>query len=442
MKVVRMLAGLAAAVALVSTLGCAQPVTKGPAEEPGLPVSLAAAAAKGYERLWQTDFLPSPQTRLTKVWLCGRYIVGCGSDNRIYCALAKTGVNLWAYKAAEPFQTVWQPAVERNNLWVATTTRLLGFEISSGRQIAEIDLEFAPAGRPVTNGVHCFVPDAKGWLQAVALLPRVVSWGRVTHDALTAAPVMDSTLIYFAGQNGTVYASLQNTRHVVWEHKTEGPIMADLQRTAKGLVLAASLDYTLYAFQGPSGRIVWRYNAGEPLRMTPYTVDKQVFVFTKGGLTALAAVNGRVQWTLPGGANFVSADPKVVYILDRKGQLLAVDRADGKVKSALTLAPGAMEAVNDTGNGAIYLASPAGKVVVLARRGLAEETKAEPEAAPEVKPEVKKPAAPGAAPAAPGAAPAAPGAAPAGPAAPAAPDGAAPAAPAAPEGAAPAAPAA
>jgi len=315
MKVVRILAGLAVAVALVSTPSCGGPVTtKGPAVEAGLPVSLAAAADKGYERLWQTDFLLAPNTTLAKMWLCGKYIVGCGSDNRIYCANAKTGVTIWAYKAAEDFQTVWQPAVDKDTLWVATTMRLLAFEAATGRQLASTDLDFAPAARPLTNGVHCFIPDAKGWLQAVALLPKVVSWGRVMHDSITAAPAMDSTFIYFAGQNGIVYASHQNARHIVWEYKTEGAIVADLKRTAKGLVLAGSLDYMLYAFQGSSGRVIWRYNAGEPVRMAPYTVDKQVFVFTKAaGLATLAAANGRVQWTLADGADLVSADPKVVY---------------------------------------------------------------------------------------------------------------------------------
>ena len=461
MKVVRILAGLAAAVSLAAVLGgagCAQQAAKkAPAQEAGLPVS-PAAADKGLDRLWQTDFLLTRKTSLTKLWLCGRYIIGCGSDNRIYCASARTGINLWTYKAAEPFQSVWQPAVDKDIVWVATTTRLIGIDGLSGREIASIDLAFAPAGRPMTNGVHCFLPDAKGWLQAVNILPKIVAWGRVTNDSLTAAPVLDNTFVYFGGQNGTVYASYQNTRHVVWEHKTEGAIVADLQQTKAGLILVASLDYTLYAFQGPSGRILWRFNAGEPIRMTPYTVGKQVFLFTKAaGLTALDAGNGHQQWALAEGTNFISADPKIVYILSRTGDVLAVNRTDGTVKATLAVAPGTMEAINQTDNGALFLASPFGKVVVLARKGLAEEKKPEGEGSEEDKPRVKKPAqmvpAAGAAPvvaplgpAAPGAAPAAPaapeGGAPAAPAAPAAPEGGAPAAPAAPEGAAPAAPAA
>jgi outer membrane protein assembly factor BamB len=445
MKVVRILAGLAAAVSLAAVLGgagYAQPAAKkAPAQEAGLPVSPAAAADKGLDRLWQTDFLLTRKTSLTKLWLCGKYIIGCGSDNRIYCASARTGINLWAYKAAEPFQSVWQPAVDKDTVWVATTTRLIGIDGLSGSEIAGINLDFAPAGRPATNGVYCFLPDAKGWLQAVDLLPKIVSWGRVTNDALTAAPVLDNTYVYFGGQNGTVYASQQNTRHVVWEHKTEGAIIADLQRTKAGLILVASLDYTLYAFQGPSGRILWRFNAGEPIRMTPYTVGKQVFLPTKtAGVTALDAGTGRQQWALAEGASFISADPKIVYILSRTGDVLAVNRTDGTVKATLAVAPGTMEAINQTDNGALFLASPSGKVVAFARKGLAEEKKPEGEGSEEDKPSVKKPApmapAAGAAPAAAPLGPAAPGAAPA------APEGGAPAAPAAPEGGTPAAPAA
>jgi hypothetical protein len=334
MKVVRILACLAVAVSLVSVLGwagCAQPAAKkAPVQEVGLPVSLAAAADKGFDSLWHTDFLLMPQTTLTKLWLCGKYVVGCGSDNRLYCANARTGVNLWMFRAAEPFQKVWQPTADKNTLWVATTTRLIGIEALSGREVAGTDLEFTPSGRPITNGVHCFMPDAKGWLQAVGILPDVLSWGRVTADSLTATPVMDSAYVYFAGHNGAVYASQQHVRHVAWEFKTEGAIVADLQRTAKGLILVGSLDYTLYAFQGASGRLLWRFNAAEPIRTTPYVAGKQVFLFTKGaGLRVLEGNNGRVQWTLADGADFLSADLKVAYILSRKGDVLVVDRAAG-----------------------------------------------------------------------------------------------------------------
>jgi outer membrane protein assembly factor BamB len=436
-----------ACVAATAAWAASDPPAKGAAAPPSakgdvLPLAPAAAADKGLEVLWRTEVVPEPGTSLSRLWVCGKTVVACGTDNRIYAVSAATGIRLWSFQAAEVFQTVWPPAADKDNLWVATTTQLIGLEGAGGRVVATFRLPFAPAGRPATNGVHVFIPDTRGWLQAVNVLPRVVSWGRWTEDSVTAGPVLDSNLVYFASQSGVVYASMQNTRNVTWEHRTEGAVVADLARTETGLILAASLDYSLYAFQGPSGRIVWRYNAGEPIRKTPHTAGNQVFVFTKeAGLTALDAANGRVQWRLAEGADFVSADPKVVYVLSRTGDLVGTNRPDGKVRFTLSPEKGTLAAVNDGASGVVYLALPGGQVMAIARKGLAEEAK-KTEQPQETTEEPKTPVPPGPAPGIPAVpAPAAPApAAPAAPA-PAAPAAPAPVAPAEPAPAAPAAPA-
>jgi outer membrane protein assembly factor BamB len=348
------------------------------------PLPAAALADKGLQVLWQTELSLDKEPPLADLWLCGKFVVGRAADNRLFAINAGTGVRLWSQQVAEPFQKVWQPAVDKDTLWVATTTKLLGIEGLDGKRLQAIDLDFSPAGRLVTNGAHVFIPDAKGWLQAVSVLHRGVSWGRWTDDAVTAAPTLDSSLVYFGSQSGVVYASTQNIRRIQWEHQTEAAIVADLQHTKTGLVLVASLDYTLYAFAGPSGRVAWKYNAGEPLRKTPYAAGNQVFVSTpEAGLTALDATSGKVQWALADGADFVSADPETVYVISRSGRLLAVSRTDGKVKFDFAPKPGTLVAVNATDSGIVYLATSGGAIMAIARKGLpAEEKKPEPAETP------------------------------------------------------------
>ena len=395
MTVVRSLTTLAlvAGMAAVAWAGSA-PAGRGAAKEEILPLAPAAVADKGLEILWKAEFIPDPGTTLGRLWLRDKYLVACGSDLRIYAINAATGVRLWSQGTAKPFQTAWPPALDKDNLWVATTTQLLGIDGVTGRIFQTINLDFAPAGHPVANGVYAFVPDAKGWLQAVSLLPQAVPWGRWTEDSVTAGPVLDASLVFFASQTGMVYASAQNVRRVVWEYKTEGAVVGDLARTDTGLVLIASLDYSLYAIQGTSGRMVWRYNAGEPIRATPHPAGNQVFIFTReAGLTALDAANGRMEWTLAEGADFIAADPKVVYVRSRSGDIVGVDRPDGKVRFTLTPLKDAIVAVNDGTSGVIYVALPGGQAMAVAPKGRAEEApkKAEPGA--------ESPAAPAAPPA-------------------------------------------
>jgi len=357
-----------------------------------LPVAAAALADQGMEVAWKTEMLLEPRTTLTNLWLRGKFLTGLANDQRVFCVNAATGVRLWSHQVADQNAKVWPPCAAGDNVYVPTTTKVFAYDID-GRSIVTVDLEFSPSGRPVTNGVHLFTPAAKGWLEAVSLLPKVVSWGRWTENSVTSGPVMDSAMIYFAGQDGIVYASTQHVRRVVWQHKCEGPIVADLALTKTGLVLVASLDYSLYAFAGAGGRVAWRYEAGEPLKRTPYAVGGQVFLFSKeAGLTAIDAASGHKQWTMADGKDFLSADPKTAYFLSKAGAMVAVNRVDGKVLFSLPLLAGTLYAPNDTENGLIYLALPGGKTVAVAKQKEQEKTLKPGESQPPVARESSKPA--------------------------------------------------
>jgi len=403
------------------------------------PIAPAAADSNVMAVRWQTDMALNPNTHLKNLWVREGYVIGHGSDHRVYILNAETGVRLWSADLAEAHETVWPPAVHRDHIWFVTTTRMMGFRAADGKNIVEevltpgsqytavsgaaegkadqveparkptwggttdaqrraraeinrierrqaeltqfldaeqraVTLDFAPSGPPATDGSHVFVPDAKGWLQAVAIRPRLVSWGRWTANAISAGPVIDAARVYFAGHNGMVYASAQNMRRIVWQYQTEGPIRADLRLTDTGMVLVGSTDYSLYAFNGASGALEWtqlpnrRYNAGEPIRKPPYTFGEQVFLFTQGaGLTVLDTTTGKRQWQLKDGADLITADADTVYVLGRGNDLLAAKRANGEVRFAIPLARGTRIGINETGTGILYLSAPGGYVWAYAR---------------------------------------------------------------------------
>jgi len=49
---------------------------------------------------------------------------------------------------------------------------------------------------------------------------------------------------------------------VVWKYQTPKPVLAAITPTAGGLVFAADLGGTLYAFDAATGAIVWRTDTG------------------------------------------------------------------------------------------------------------------------------------------------------------------------------------
>jgi hypothetical protein len=421
-------------LAAMAAAGCGQSAATGMSRD-AFPVDAKVLDSNGMQVVWHTNATLPTDPRVTKLWLTNQYLVACDTRNRIYTVDANTGVRMFTQRVAEKYQTVWQPAAFKDILYVPTTTTLWSFQGPDGRDAGHKKLDFAPSGGVVTNGFMVFIPDARGWLQAVAVSNtyvdwnfwaggritggaaandgveealkdtsesawnfnvkgkdvkgwRGLDWGRWTEEPLTSRAVLDAQRVYFAGQDGVMYASQQGTRHVDWEHKTEGPIKADLTRTKNDLILVASLDYMLYAF-GTGGRVAWAYPSGEPLEKKPFSTGNQVFLFSpEAGLTALDTAAGHKQWTVPEGAEFLSSSPDTVYILSRKHELMAVNRADGKTKWSMPVASGTLYAPNETDNGLIYLITPAGKLVAVGKKAPQQE-KLAPGMRPTPGPEVK-----------------------------------------------------
>jgi len=366
--------------ALVASAGCGRPQAGGTELAPVVPLSLVAG---GMHVVWHTPLTLDPPTRVTEAWVRGGYLVCRAGNNRIYVLNAASGVLLWSRRMAEPYQDVYAPAVYQDTLYVASTTKLTALRVSDGRVLDETGLDFAPAGGIVTNGEHCYIPAWGGWLQAVALVPKTMSWGRWTEGAMTAAPALDSTSVFFGSQSGEILASAQNTRRVSWVYQTEGPIVADLKRTKSGLILAASLDYSLYAINGSSGRREWRFDAGEPLKTPPYADGGQVFVFADGiGLVVLDEATGRIQWRETDAQAYVGVDADTLYSRSRDDLLVAAARTDGAKRFAVPLRADTLVAVNETGTGVLYLVTEEGLVQALARKGAPEEAAPSPPAAP------------------------------------------------------------
>jgi outer membrane protein assembly factor BamB len=412
------------------------------------PVAPEALAANGMEVVWHTNATLPEDPVVQKVWLTNQYLVACDKNNRIHAVDAGTGVRMFSAQVAEPFQTVMAPAAYKDTLFVPTTVMLWAFRGVDGRDAGHKKLDFVPTSGAATNGSEVFMADTAGWLQAVVTSTnyvdwnywtggrvtagavvnnditqvtrnpegnpsgndfdvkgsevkgwRGVNWGRFTDEPMTARPIVDGSQVYFAGHDGIVYASQQSKRFVMWEHKTEGPCVADLTRTKNNLILAPSTDYTLYAF-GAGGRVAWRYHSGEALHKKAFSSGSQVFLpCDEAGLTVLDTVTGKKLWTLVQAADFVSSDPQTVYVLSRSHELMAVTRADGKVKWAMPLPPYALYVPNEADNGLIYLVTTVGKIETIGRKGAAQELPtpgAKITAGPEIKPppSVAKPVTP------------------------------------------------
>lgn len=366
------MAALAAMVAAAGMAGCGatgggrrEGDTAGP-----MPAAKADLADARFETLWTTNIRVYPETRLDELWLVGPYLVGRGTDKRLYLSDASTGVRRWERQLAEPFQSVHRPAYfgPRDELWVPTTTHLVGLKAAEGLDIEREPLRFMPAGGATTNGVHVFMPEVRGYLKAVAIGDDFYDWDRWTSGVVTTRPVLYESLVFWASHSGEIFGSAQQMRRIVWQYTAEDACRGDLKVSEAGNLIVPSLDYSIYAFRAASGALQWQYPAGEPVSKAVYAHDGQVYAFTETvGCHCLDETTGQLQWDLKEGADFVAGEEDVVYLRSRDGDLLVVRREDGTVAARVPLAEGTLVAVNETGDGRVYLTTPDGSMLAAAR---------------------------------------------------------------------------
>ena len=92
----------------------------------------------------------------------------------------------------------------------------------------------------------------------------------------------------------------------------------------------ASRDGYLTCLSERSGRLLWRFSAGEPLEHQPVVFGDGVYIMSAdGGMWRINADSGQEEWWTPGIFGFVSASGNRLYCTNANGRIVIVDIATG-----------------------------------------------------------------------------------------------------------------
>ncbi|MHB1036714.1 MAG: outer membrane protein assembly factor BamB family protein [Pirellulales bacterium] len=147
------------------------------------------------------------------------------------------------------------------------------------------------------------------------------------------------TLRGSADRAGRVETAIQAPFRVVWaryfDQERLGSAMEPV--VADGKVFAATHAGRVHALDAPTGRELWRFQAGGAFLHSPAVAAGTVLAAcTDGNLYALDAQSGKPRWTVSLGRGGASASPTVaeglVLIGTRAGDFLAVDLASGAIR--------------------------------------------------------------------------------------------------------------
>ncbi len=186
-----------------------------------------------------------------------------------------------------------------------------------------------------------------------------IKWKFTTGDRVFSSPVASGKLLYFAGDDGNIYAVDAENGRQVWKRATGGPAPST-PAVEGGTVYVCSYDGRLYALNAQSGALKWKFVTGGERRFEAkgihglqpknQTIADQFDVFLSspvvikgtvyfgsgdGNLYAVDANSGELRWKFQTG-DVVHSSPAyadgAVYFGSWDSLFYAVDAVTGKEK--------------------------------------------------------------------------------------------------------------
>jgi eukaryotic-like serine/threonine-protein kinase len=169
-------------------------------------------------------------------------------------------------------------------------------------------------------------------------------------DCYLSSPVVWNGTVYFGSGDGNVYAVDGSSGALKWKFKT-GDVVHASPAIADGKVYIGSWDSNFYALDAATGKEVWRFKTGEDpdmhnqvgIQSSAAVVDGVVYFGCRDAhLYAVDAKTGEKKWAFGTKGSWVIASPavrdgKVYFATSDSGLVYALDAKTGEVLLSLNL---------------------------------------------------------------------------------------------------------
>jgi outer membrane protein assembly factor BamB/tRNA A-37 threonylcarbamoyl transferase component Bud32 len=147
----------------------------------------------------------------------------------------------------------------------------------------------------VHNGV-VYIGAYDNNLYALQATDGAFKWKFATTGGIAATPVIDpdNNIIIIGSEDGTTYAVDMGGR-ISWTIVTQRPVRCT-GRIAHGHVFFGSDDGNLYAAKSNNGRVIWKYDAGGPIRSRPWVTDELIIFGSETGEVVGLDLGGTPKW--------------------------------------------------------------------------------------------------------------------------------------------------
>jgi outer membrane protein assembly factor BamB len=366
---------------LESTTARAQSASASVAAE--LPTS-RTLSRYGLERAWWSQATLNPKRDIVKYLVLDEeniYLQGTGGT--VTAFEADSGKRLWAVQLGNRDEPIF-PGVSNEKYFLAVNgMSLFCIERFGGEVLWELRLPGMPSVGPSVDDQHIYVGTLDGSIYSFELriidelyrkrlLPnwsfQALRWRYRTSKEISTTAYSTGRLVNFASRDGSLYAVGALERDLTWQFETNAPITAPLAATDSSLILASE-DNFVYCLDRNNGLPRWEFASAFPIRHAPVVIEDDVFILPdRGGLFDLMVRSGMEKWQRAGITNFLGATKSRLFTADATGNVVLLQRSNGRPLGTLPLRPFSVRLVNDRTD-RLFMATPSGLVMCLREQG-------------------------------------------------------------------------
>jgi outer membrane protein assembly factor BamB len=291
--------------------------------------------------------------------------------SRMHVLDMETGKRLWTAQVGTAIRGQFGSATNSNSVFVVNGSRLYRLSRDDGAQLWSVRVPYVPNAAPSADEDRVMVTTLDGRIVVYNVHNKEIQWYYVTNGPISMPAALLDDKIACASEDGRMYVFQMANRNPTLRYQTKAPVSAPLAVWGR-TVLLPSQDFNLYAVDVRNGDTLWRYSSGSEIRRPVSVIDNDVYLApADGGLHAVHAATGAKLWQHPRARDFVAASKTKVYAADRFGQLLILDRANGRQIAAWNTNQFDFRARNENSD-RVFLVTKGGFVVCLHEKENAE----------------------------------------------------------------------
>ena len=342
------------------------------------------------ERMWWNQATMDPsRDRLEHLVADEEVIVAQSRGGMMTVFDAETGKKLWAVRLGRSRGSTFAPVINDDIVLAIAGTNMHAIKKFKGEYEWKFRLPSAPSTSPAIDDNRVYVGARDGSVYAFDLrkirkfsaenlLPQwsyqTMAWRYKAFKEVTTPPIATGRMIYFASKGKSLYAVTTNVeqgneRRLKFQFETDRPISAPLGWSKRSIFLASE-DFKVYNVDTLTGDTRWSYNTGLAIRVQPYVIDRDVFIFpSRGGLHSVNTFSGTRNFSVvPGIVDFVAASRDSLYVTDKLNNLIKLRREDGARISTLPLRGFSVRIGNERTD-RIIIARPSGLIACIREQG-------------------------------------------------------------------------